>query len=74
MLAILKGEGRGVKRYSVSDAIAADEWTLQQLVSSAWPRKFERNANARFLYNTEPLPPGCSPIERREDVSLAYCP
>lgn len=73
MVAILRGPGRGVKRYQLSDAIAANGWVLQQMVASAWPRKLERDAKARFILNEEPVPPGCSVMDRQREVSLVYC-
>ncbi|MGE5359766.1 MAG: hypothetical protein ACM3NQ_12180 [Bacteroidales bacterium] len=74
VLSILEGEGRGVKRYAVSGGLSADLWDRQQLVVATWPRKLEPNANARFQLQSEPMPAGCSLVDKRKDVLLAYCP
>jgi hypothetical protein len=72
MLAMLRGHG--VEQYRVSVPIAEDAWGYQQIVASAWPRKLEREAKARFILNTEPVTPGCHLIEKQSEVSLVYCP
>ena len=72
MLTMLRGQG--VKRYRLSDSIAADNWVLQQIIASAWPRKLEANANARLVLNSDPIESGCLLMERQGEVSLVYCP
>jgi len=64
----------GVERYQVSNAIAENPTVLQEIVASAWPRKFEPDAKARFAFSAEPAIPGCSLIEKQPEVSLVYCP
>ncbi len=73
-LTILRGRGRAVKRYQLSDSMAANDWVLQQMVASAWPRKLEKGATARFVLNTDPVIPGCTLVDRQREVSLVYCP
>jgi hypothetical protein len=72
MLAMLRRHG--VNRYRVSASIAADDWVSQQIVASAWPRKREADARAAFVLNTEPVPPGCTLVDRQQEVSLVHCP
>jgi hypothetical protein len=72
MVAML--ERHGLSRYQLSDAVAADEWSRQQMIASAWPRTNEPDANARFVLNGEPVHPGCTVLDSRKDVSLVYCP
>jgi hypothetical protein len=74
MLSLLREDARGVKRYDLSPSLAADTWTLQVMVSSAWPRRLEPGADARFVLESERVPSGCSLVARREEVLLAYCP
>jgi hypothetical protein len=74
VLTMLGGRGRGVGRYQISDAIAANPWVLQQIVTSAWPRRLEKDAKARFVLNDEPVMPGCTLIDQQRDISLVYCP
>ena len=71
MLAMLRGHG--VERYQLSDSIAANSWVLQQIVASAWPRKLEPDAKARFVLNAEPATPSCILIDKQAEVSLVYC-
>ena len=66
--------GQGVKRYRLSDSIAADNWVFQQIIASAWPRKLEADANARLVLNSDPMLSGCLLMERQREVSLVYCP
>jgi hypothetical protein len=73
-LAILRGRGRAVKTYQLSESLTADEWVLQQMIASVWPRKLEKGAMARFVLNTDPVVPGCTVIDKRSTVSLVYCP
>jgi hypothetical protein len=73
-LSILGNEGSGVRRYAMSAGISGNLWVFQQMVASAWPRKLESGAEARFQLVSEPLPPGCSVIASRKEVLLAYCP
>lgn len=63
-----------VERYQLSDALAADAWVYQQVVASAWPRKLEKDATARFVLNAESVAAGCSLIDRQTEVSLVHCP
>ena len=72
MLTMLRGHG--VERYQIADSIAADAWTFQQIVASAWPRKLEKDAKARFVLNGEPVMPSCLLIDKQREVSLVYCP
>jgi len=72
MLTMLRGHG--VERYQLSDSVAHDAWGFQQIVASAWPRKLEKDAKARFVLNTEPPIPGCVVIEKQRQVSLVHCP
>jgi hypothetical protein len=72
MVAML--EAHKMERYALSDRVAADVWVYQQIVASAWPRRLERDANARFVRIAEPTTPGCSLIESRTEVSLVHCP
>ena len=72
MLAMLRTHG--IERYQISDTIAADAWVAQQIVVSAWPRKLERDARARFVHNAEPVPAACRLIEKRREVTLVHCP
>jgi hypothetical protein len=67
-------EAHRVERYALSDRVAANEWVYQQTVASAWPRRLERDAKARFRRNDEPTTPACSLIESRTEVSLVHCP
>ncbi len=73
-LSIFSGEGRGVKRFAVSDGVSASAWDMQQLVASAWPRKVEPGAATRVQLASEPLAPGCSVIDGRTEILLVYCP
>ena len=72
MLTMLRGHG--VERYQLSDSVARDPWGFQQIVASAWPRKLEKDAKARFVLNSEPVMPGCVVIEKQRQVSLVHCP
>ena len=72
MLTMLRGHG--VARYQLSDSVARDGWRFQQMVASAWPSKLEKDAEARFVLNTEPVMPGCVVIEKQRQVSLVHCP
>jgi hypothetical protein len=72
MVAML--EAHNVERYALSDRVAANVWVYQQIVASAWPRRLERDAKARFVHIAEPATPGCSQIESRTEVSLVHCP
>ena len=72
MLTLLRGHG--VERYQLSNAIAADPLSVQQIVVSAWPLQFEKAAKARLVLNAEPEIPGCTLIDRQADVSLVHCP
>ena len=72
MLGMLRGHG--VDRYQLSDSIAADAWSVQGIVTSAWPRKLEKDAKARFVLNRDPPIPGCTLIDTQREVSLVYCP
>ncbi|HEY3384715.1 MAG TPA: hypothetical protein VGK32_23380 [Vicinamibacterales bacterium] len=74
MLAILRGPGRGVKRYQLSESIAANDWVMQQIVASSWPRTLESGAHARFVLDRDPAMPGCSVMGRQGEVALVYCP
>jgi len=74
VMLMLRRPGRSVDRYQLSDSIAAEDFVLQQIVASAWPRRLERDAKARFVLNTEPVAAGCEVIERRTEVSLVHCP
>lgn len=67
-------EAHEVERYVVSDEVVADVWAYQQIIASAWPRRLEPDARARFMLNTEPAMPGCSLVESRTAVSLVHCP
>jgi hypothetical protein len=72
MVAML--EAHEVDRYGLSDRVASNVWVYQQVVASAWPRRLERDANAKFVRIAEPTTPGCSLIESRTEVSLVHCP
>jgi hypothetical protein len=72
MVAML--EAHDVERYALSDRVASNVWVYQQVVASAWPRRLERDTNARFVRIGEPTTPGCSLIESRTEVSLVHCP
>ena len=72
MMTMLRGHG--VERYQLSDSIVADLWVFQQTVASAWPRKLEKDAKARFVLNGEPVAPSCQLIDKQREVSLVYCP
>jgi hypothetical protein len=72
MVAML--EAYKVERYALSDRVAENAWVYQQIVASAWPRRLERDAKAKFLRKAEPGTPGCSLIESRTEVSLVHCP
>lgn len=74
VMLLLRSSGRSVDRYQLSDSIAAEDFVLQQIVASAWPRRLERGAKARFILNTEPVTAGCDVIDRQTDVALVYCP
>ena len=63
-----------VDRYQLSDSIVANPWVFQQTVASAWPRKLEKDAKARFVLSGEPVIPNCQLIEKQREVSLVYCP
>jgi len=72
MLTLLRGHG--VERYQLSNSIAADPWSVQQIVTSAWPRRLEKDAKARLVLNVEPAIVGCTLIDKQPDVSLVRCP
>lgn len=72
MLALLRRHG--VKQFQISGSIAADEWVYQQIVASAWPRKLEKDAKARFLLNPEPIGLGCVLVDKQGNLSFVYCP
>jgi fibro-slime domain-containing protein len=72
MLTMLRDHG--VERYQISNALAANAWVLQQIVASAWPRRLDTQAQARFIRIAEPLAPDCTPIDKRTVVSLVHCP
>jgi hypothetical protein len=74
VMVMLRSSGRSVDRYQLSDSIAAQDFVLQQVVASAWPRRLERGAKAIFILNTEPVQTGCEAIDRRTEVSLVHCP
>lgn len=66
--------GRALERYRLSDSLAGDPWTYQQIVASTWPSKLEPDAKARFMLNSEPIGPGCTLLDRQREVSLVHCP
>ena len=72
MLTLLRGHE--VERYQLSNSIAADVLSVQQIVVSAWPSRLEPSAKARLVLNAEPEIPGCTLIDRQADVSLVHCP
>ena len=72
MLSLLRGHA--VDEYQLSDSIVADSWVFQQMVASAWPRRLEKGARARFVLDGEPDMPGCRLIDKQREVSLVYCP
>ena len=72
MLTLLRGHE--VERYQLSNSIAADVLSVQQIVVSAWPSRLEPSAKARLVLNAEPETPGCTLIDRQADVSLVHCP
>jgi hypothetical protein len=74
MLAIVRGRGRQVKRFRLSDALSRDPWVAQETVTALWPRTLEPNAHAVFVSNSEPISPDCTPLDRQQDVSLVLCP
>jgi hypothetical protein len=64
---------QGVDRYQLSAGVAADDWTYQQIVATAWPRRRDPDAHATLVLNTEPTG-GCSVVTKGRDVSLVDCP
>ena len=71
MLTILRK--RGLPEYRISSVLASDEWTKQQIVASAWPKRLEPEAAALFLANDELIAGNCDLVERQEVVTLVYC-
>lgn len=63
----------GLPTYEISSAFHGNGWVVQQIVASAWPKRYEPGAAARFLMNGEPVPGNCDLIERQETVALVYC-
>jgi hypothetical protein len=72
MLAMVRGHH--LERYEISDGVAADLWSAEQIVASAWPSMREADAPWRFAINSEPLAKGCTLTERRTEVYLVHCP
>jgi hypothetical protein len=72
MLAMVRSHH--LERYEISDGVAADPWSAEQIVASAWPSKREADAAWRFAMNSEPLAPDCTLTERRTEVYLVHCP
>jgi hypothetical protein len=64
--------GRSVDRYELSQGVAASDWTYQQIVATAWPRKREAAAHVRVVLSTEPT--ACQLLQQGRYVSLVYCP
>jgi hypothetical protein len=64
---------KGIDRYQLSPAIAANDWVYEQVIACAWPRKRESGAHVRVVLNTEPAT-GCEPVSQDKYVSLVYCP
>jgi fibro-slime domain-containing protein len=60
-------------RYEISSGVAADVWSAEQIVASAWPSKREAEASWQFEMNSEPLRAGCTLTERRTEVYLVHC-
>jgi hypothetical protein len=71
MLAMVRD--RHLDRYEISSGVAADVWSAEQIVASAWPSKREADAAWRFAMNSEPLTAGCTLTERRTEVYLVHC-
>ena len=59
---------------TTSESIEADSWGFQQIVTSAWPRKLEKEAKAEFVLNGEPVLSSCQLVDKQREVSLVYCP
>jgi len=64
---------RGLPAFEISTTLYANEWVRQQIIASAWPKRFEPGTAARFLAKDEAIPVNCDLIERQETVTLVYC-
>lgn len=67
-------ERHPLTRYQLSSSIVADDWDVQQVVTSAWPRTLEPDAADRFLRQSDPIQAGCTVIDKEGEVTLVHCP
>lgn len=63
----------GLATYRLSESLSSNDWVLQQIVASAWPRRFEPAASALFVGNGDAVDARCRMVEQGREVSLVSC-
>jgi hypothetical protein len=63
-----------VKAFRLSESASKDGWFAQQTAALAWPLLPSHLASAPTLFLNEPLTPGCQPLGKANEVTLALCP
>lgn len=67
-------DAHGLSTYRLSPSMYGNNWLIQQVVASAWPRKLEPDAHALFIWNDDGIPAGCTLRDRATEVRLVACP
>ena len=67
-------DAHGLTTFRLAPSMYSNEWVIQQVVASAWPRRLEPDAHALFIWNEDAVPPGCTLRDRAKEVRLVACP
>jgi hypothetical protein len=67
-------ETNSLPDYRLSSKLSNDPLIQQRIAESAWPIKMEPTSDYVFLLTTETMEKTCSEIDRKGNITLAYCP
>lgn len=63
-----------LQTFYFSNQIGADIWVYQQIIATAWPKRFEFSSKDWFFLVSETVPSRCVVTEKKKEVALVHCP